>query len=407
MTSRKQNNRRLSFSTRGVHAGEPRGGANEPVNVPVYLSSTFRFSSEDELRKTVFQGKKGYVYTREGNPTNRVCEKKTAELEGGEDAMVCASGMAAISGTFFALAKSGDHVVSIRDLYGRAHIFLNKILPQAGVSVTFVKTGDFRALEKAVRRNTRVIYFETPTNPLLSIVDITAVAQMAKKHKLTSVIDNTFATPFNQKPLEMGVDVSLHSASKYLNGHSDLIAGVVVGKRDFISRCREAMKTLGSPLDPFGAYLLTRGLKTLSLRMQKHNENGMKVSRFLKNHPKIAKVFYPGLVDHPDHELARKQMKGFSGMVSFVVKGGDSAAKKMLNRLQIISRAASLGGVESLISMPASTSHYELSPAERLRLGIEPGFVRLSCGIEDIQDLIEDLEQALNTQRFMRRNPAV
>lgn len=396
MISRRQHNRKPAFPTQCVHGGEPHTGSNEPVNFPVYLSSTFRFQSEDELRSTVFKGKKGYVYTREGNPTNRVCEKKMAELEGGEDAVVCASGMAAISSTFFALVKAGDHVVSIRDLYGRAHIFLSKILPQAGVSVTFVKTGDSRAMEKAVRRNTRVIYFETPTNPLLSIVDIAQVVKISKKHKLTSVIDNTFATPFNQKPLELGVDVSLHSASKYLNGHSDLIAGVVVGKKDFISRCREAMKTLGSPLDPFGAYLLTRGLKTLALRMEKHNENGMQVAGFLKNHQKVLKVFYPGLPDHPDHETAQKQMKGFSGMVSFVVKGGDSAAKKMLNRLQIISRAASLGGVESLISMPASTSHCELSPAERLHLGIEPGFVRLSCGIEDADDLIEDLRQAFH-----------
>lgn len=382
-------------STTAVHAGELPPSQGE-VTTPIYQTSTFYFPTDDPL---TWEGKVpdgSYIYTRWGNPTIRVAEDKLAALEGAERGLAFSSGMAAITSAVLSFVGKGDHLVSIEDIYGGTYSFFRSELPRLGVDVTFVDTTDIAAMEGAMRPNTKLVYLESPTNPLLKLVDIRAVAKVASEHGAKSMIDSTFATPINQCPIEMGMDVVAHSCTKYLNGHSDLIAGAVLGTAVDMELIYKKRILYGGSLDPLGAYLLIRGLKTLDVRMERHNRNGMEVARFLASHPMVEVVHYPGLATHPQHALARKQMAGFGGMVSFEVRGGRRAAEKVLRSFQIIKKATSLGGVDSLASMPLNSSHSSLSPQERHRLGIKDELIRLSLGIEDAQDLIQDLDQALS-----------
>ena len=317
-------------------------------------------------------------------------------MEGAEQGLLFSSGMAAITSTILSSVGKGDHLVSVEDIYGGTYSFIRSELPRLGVDITFVDTTDPGAIDKAIRPNTKLVYLESPTNPLLKLVDIKAVVKVAKAHGIKSMIDSTFATPINQRPLDLGVDLVAHSCTKYLNGHSDLIAGAVLGKEADIQSISRRRILYGGSMDPMGAFLLLRGIKTLALRMERHNGNGMEVARFLESHPRVDRVHYPGLVSHPQHLLAKEQMTGFGGMVSFEVKGGRKAAEKVLRSFKVIKMATSLGGVDSLASMPLNSSHSSLTPEERDRLGIRDELVRLSLGIEDVEDLIQDLNDALS-----------
>lgn len=366
------------------------------VVFPVYQTSTFIFKNTEQL--VDFQKGKPdlYLYTRYGNPTLKAAEDKMALLEGGEAALVLSSGMAAISTAVLTTCSAGQEIIATRNLYGGTmHLFID-LLPRWKIKVRFVDTEKIEEAEKLVSKNTRLLYIESPTNPNLKLVDIHKAARIAKKNNLSLAIDNTFATPVNQKPLQLGCDIVLHSATKYLAGHSDLMAGVIVGKKDYIKKCRETMKILGGCLDPLGAFLLMRGLKTLKIRVEKQNLNAKALAQFLSEHPKISRVFYPGLSSHPQYQLALKQMPGFGGMVCFEVRGGLKNAVRVIDSFKIILNAASLGGVESLASLPVYTSHWGFSASELKKADVTSGMVRISCGIEEQKDLIEDLRQALN-----------
>jgi cystathionine beta-lyase/cystathionine gamma-synthase len=381
-------------STTAVHAGELATTLGE-VHTPIYQTSTFYFPTEDP---TTWQGNVpdgAYIYTRYGNPTIKAVEDKLAALEGAERGMVFSSGMAAITATLLTFLSKGDHLVSVEDVYGGTYAFLRKELPRFGIDVTMVSSTDLDALERAITPRTKLIYLESPTNPLLKLVDIKAAAEIARVKGIKSVIDSTFATPINTNPIELGIDLVCHSCTKYLNGHSDLIAGAVVGGKADIEAIGSLRIQYGGSLDPLGAFLLSRGMKTLDLRMERHNRNGMETARFLEKHPKVEGVHYPGLESHPQHFLAKRQMHGYGGMVSFEVKGGREAAEKALRSFKLIKKATSLGGVDSLVSMPLNSSHKSLPPQERARLGIKDGLIRLSLGVEDLEDLKADLDQAL------------
>ncbi len=377
--------RREGFTTRAVHAGETIDPETGAVATPIYQTSTFR------------QGNRGnYLYTRFSNPTIKVAEDKIASLEEGDAALITSSGMAAISASVMTFLNSGGRLVSITDLYGTTLKLFSQFLPGHGINVSLVDTTDFDQMREAVDKNTGVIFIETPTNPVLKLVDIEAVVELGRRHGATIIVDNTFATPYNQRPLELGADLVVHSATKYLNGFCDVVAGAVVGKRELVEKVRETASTLGSTLDPFAGYLLNRGLKTLGLRVERHNLTAMEVARFLEEHPKVLRVSYPGLPSHPQHQLARRQMRGFGGMLAFEVSGGLRGAGAVMDNLRTCIPAASLGGVESLISMPVTSSHKNV-PREHLeRAGITEGTLRLSLGIEDAADIIADLEQALS-----------
>ena len=384
------------FSTLSVHAGETRDPQTGAVVTPIYETSVFAFSNTRELIEVIGGGAAGYVYTRYGNPTVRAAEKKIAELEGAEDSAVFSSGMAAITTTLFTLVSSGDHVVSTLDLYGGTLEFFKNILPKFGIEVSLVEATDFNAIASSVRRNTKVIYAETPTNPTLKIVDVAKIAKLAKRKGLTTVVDSTFASPFNIKPIQLGADIVVHSATKYLGGHNDLTAGVVCGSSEIIQKLKEMRKNLGCTLDPFAAWLLLRGLKTLGLRMERHNSNGMQIAEYLAKHPKVKRVYYPGLRSHPQYSIARRQMKGFGGVVSFEVDGGSEETMKFVENLKLCSLAASLGGTETLVTQPTTSSHYFVNEEVRKEAGITDQLVRLALGIEDSKDIIADLEQAFN-----------
>ena len=390
-----KNARYKGKSTTAVHAGELAPSQGEVVT-PIYQTSTFYFPTQDPL---TWEGKVpegSYIYTRWGNPTIRATEDKLAALEGAERGLLFSSGMAAITSTILSSVGKGDHLVSVEDIYGGTYSFIRSELPRLGVDITFVDTTDPGAIDKAIRPNTKLVYLESPTNPLLKLVDIKAVVKVAKAHGIKSMIDSTFATPINQRPLDLGVDLVAHSCTKYLNGHSDLIAGAVLGKEVDIESISRRRILYGGSMDPLGAFLLFRGIKTLALRMERHNRNGMEVAKFLESHPRVERVHYPGLISHPQHVLAKEQMTGFGGMVSFEVKGGRKAAEKVLRSFKVIKMATSLGGVDSLASMPLNSSHSSLTPEERDRLGIRDELVRLSLGIEDVEDLIQDLNDALS-----------
>ena len=385
------------FSTRAVHSGElsdPQFGA---VNTPIYQTSTFDFPTSDPRTWEGEVPDGSYIYTRYSNPTNRAVEDKLAVLEGGERGLVFSSGMAAISTALLTFVGKGDRVVSVEDIYGGTYNFMANHLRKLGVTVDFAPTTDTTRLIEAITPGTKVVYLETPTTPLLKLIDIPAVTKAAHDAGAFVMIDNTFATPVNQQPLGMGVDLVLHSCTKYLNGHTDLIAGAAVGRVADIEAMARKRIVLGGGLDPMGAFLLSRGMKTLAVRMERHNYNGLAIATYLESHPIVERVHYPGLHSHPHHELAGKIMSSYGGMVSFEVKGGRQQAERMMQKCQVVRMATSLGGVDSLISMPLNSSHAAVPPQERARLGIKDNLVRLSVGIEDVQDIADDLDQALRS----------
>jgi cystathionine beta-lyase/cystathionine gamma-synthase len=382
-------------ATRAIHAGEEKHGIGGPVATPVIYSSTFTFESTAEMKRWAEGRSPAYIYTRYGNPTLAVAEAKLASLENAEAAVVTASGMAAISSALLAVLQSGDELVATRQLYGGAYRLMRDLFPRFGITVKYVEN-DLAGLDALVTPQTRALYIESPTNPSLRLVDIRRAAAFARKHKLVSLMDTTFASPVLQRPIDLGIDIALHSATKYLAGHSDVIAGAAAGSRALINRVRENIIYLGGSMDPSAAYRLIRGMKTLEIRIRRQSETALAIARFLERHPKVERVHYPGLPSHPDHALARRQMQGgFGGMLSFDVKGGIAAARRFCDRVRVFLVAVSLGGVESLVVLPAYTSHYRMSAAELKAAGVAPGCVRVSVGLEDPADLIEDLRQAL------------
>lgn len=384
------------FNTRAIHMGTNPCKITGSHVTPIYQTSTFVFENVDQGAKRFAGEESGYVYTRLGNPSEREAEEKLASLEGGEDAIATASGMAAISTTLVSLLEAGDHIVAGDTLYGCTHSFISEIMPSYGIEVTMVDTSEIENIEDAMKDNTKVVYIETPANPTLKIVDIKKSAEIAHKYDAKLVVDNTFMSPYLQRPLEHGADIVVHSATKYLGGHGDLIAGAIVGSEELIAEIRMPfLKDFGGVISPFNAWLMTRGMKTLGIRMERHSENAQKVAEFLEKHQAVEEVYYPGLSSHPQHELAKAQMDGFGGMMSFELKGGIEAGKTLMNSVKMISLAVSLGCVDTLIQHPASMTHSPVPKEDRLKAGITDGLVRLSVGIEDVEDIIEDLDQAL------------
>jgi methionine-gamma-lyase len=383
------------FATRAVHAGQPPDPVTGGVSVPIYASSTFVFQSAEQGAAR-FQGKEpGYIYSRLGNPTVRALEESIAALEGGEDCRATASGMAAITNATMAVVKTGDHILAGDALYGGTHKVFTDILKGYGVECTLVDTSDLAVIEKAIKLNTKLIYIETPSNPMMKLTDMKAVAEIAKKHGITTMADNTFMSPYLQRPLEHGIDVVVHSITKSLSGHSDVIGGAIVGSKAFLKAMDPMYMNMGATLGPFEAWLTLRGIKTLHVRMQRQTESAEKIAKWLEDHPKIEWVKYPGLKSHPQYALAKRQMDGFGSMMSFELKGGVEAGRKMMNNVKLCSLAVSLGAVETLISHPATMTHVIVPREERLKAGITDGLVRFSVGIEDVDDIIEDLDQAL------------
>ncbi|MCL4524162.1 MAG: aminotransferase class I/II-fold pyridoxal phosphate-dependent enzyme [Acidobacteria bacterium] len=391
---KKDNRNTWRAATRAIHCGEEKHGIGAPVTTPIVRTSTFTFSSTAEMKRWAEGRSKAYIYTRYGNPTLTVAEEKVAALEGAEAAVVTASGMAAISSALLAVLKSGDEVIATRQLYGGSYRSLRDILPRFGIRVHFVEN-DLAGMERLLNKNTRVLYTESPTNPTLRLVDLRKAAAFARRHGLVSIVDNTFATPVLQRPLALGFDIAVHSATKYLGGHSDLIAGAVAGNEKYMAEVRKMVIYLGGSMDPEVGFLLIRGIKTLELRVERQCKNAMVVAKFLERHPRVARVHYPGLKSHPDHALAKKQMSGFGSMLAFDMKGGIGAARRVCDRVRVFLLAASLGGVESLVVLPIYTSHYKMSAKELAGAGVSPGTVRVSVGLEDPRDLIDDLKQAL------------
>jgi len=382
-------------STQAVHAGEARNKLAHALTEPIVQTATYTFTDSAEIADH-FEGRiEREEYGRYGNPTQRVAEKKIAALEGAEDALLFSSGMAAITTTLFAMLAKGAHVVVTDDAYRRTRQFLHQVLRRYGVEVSTVPAGDYERMEEAIRQTTRLIFSESPTNPYNRVIDLERLADIGRRHRVKTIIDSTFATPINQRPIEFGIDLVIHSATKYLGGHNDLLAGVVSGSEDLVSGIRDLQGITGAVVDPFAAYLLIRGLKTLALRVERQNANATRIAEFLASHPKVERVHYPGLPTHPEHEIARRQMKGFGGVVSFEVRGDLATASRVVDACTIPRIAPSLGGVESLIEQPALMSFYELTTEERLQIGIRDNLVRYSVGIEDADDLIADLAQAL------------
>jgi len=395
MKNRSVKKQKLGAQTLAVHAGEsPRHGVARPVGGEISRTSTFTFTSTAEMKRWAEGKSKAYIYSRYGNPTLAAVQKKIAALESAEAAVVTASGMAAISGALLGTLKHGDELISTASVYGGTYRLMRDLLPDMGITVRHVGV-DLVGLEEAFSPRTKVLYVETPTNPTVRLVDLEKAIAFAKKHKLISIIDNTFATPVLQQPLAMGFDMVVHSATKALSGHTDLIAGVAAGSQQWMDRMQHMVIYLGGMMDPEVAFLLNRGIKTLSLRVRKQCENAMAVAKFLEKHPKVARVHYPGLKSHPDHAIAKRQMRAFGSMLAFDLKGGLPAARRFCDRVQVFLLAVSLGGVESLVILPAYTSHYNMTVKELATAGVAPGSVRVSLGIEDTEDLIADLKQAL------------
>ncbi len=386
----------LGPSTTAVHAGEPRPKPGFALATPIVQTATYTFANTQELIDH-FEGKIDRVeYARYGNPTQRIAEAKLAALEGAEDCLLFASGMAAMTTVLFAILSRGTHVVVTDDSYRRTRQFLNQTLHRYGIEVSTVPAGDYEAIEDAIRPTTRALISESPTNPYNRILDLARFADIGRRHRVKTIVDATFATPYNQRPLEFGIDVVVHSATKYLGGHNDLLAGAVLGSRDIVDAIRSLQGITGAILAPLAAYLLVRGLKTFALRMERQNTNAQAVAEFLAGHPRVAAVHYPGLPTHPEHAIAAKQMRGYGGVVSFEVRGDLAAASRVVDACRIPHIAASLGGVESLIEQPAIMSFYELTTEERLAIGIKDSLIRYAVGIEDTEDLIADLAQALD-----------
>lgn len=386
----------LRPQTRAIHAGEPpRHGVGAPVTSGIVRSSTFTLASSEELKRWAEGKSKAFMYTRDGNPTLAMAQRKITALEGAEDAVVTSSGMAAISTTLLTFLGNGDQVISTAQVYGGAYRLMRDVFPRFGITPRFTEAS-LDGSEALITPKTKCLYVETPTNPTLFLVDLRKAAAFARKHHLISIVDNTFATPILQNPIHFGFDLVLHSVTKGLSGHSDILGGVVAGKAEYIAGVRHMVSCFGGCMDPDVAFLLMRGMKTLGVRVARQCESALRVAKFLQKHRKVAHVHYPGLPSHPDHQLAKKQMRGFGSMLAFDLKGGLPAARKFCDRTKLFLLAASLGGVESLVILPIYSSHFAMNPDELRRAGVQPGTVRVSIGLEDAQDLIDDLEQALH-----------
>ncbi len=387
----------FSIFTKAVHADIDLSKNHGALSVPIYNSSTYGFDDAGEGSSVHNYEKEGYFYGRLGNPTQDALEKAVALLENGESGLAFSSGMAAISAVVLSMVKSGDHIVALKSMYSTTTGLFEYLSGNFGVEVSYVEATDSENYAKAIRPETKLLWVESPSNPLLNISDIYAIANISKQNRLTTVVDNTFATPFNQKPLGLGADLVVHSATKYFGGHSDLSAGLLVGKQDLVEKSRKQMiKFLGGSIAPQVAWLILRGIKTLALRMKQHNSNAYGIANMLQSHPKVAEVFYPGLESHKNHDIAKKQMSGFGGMISFDV-GTFENATRFLNELELCTIETSLGGVETIIQHSAAMTHATLSKEERAGAGISEGLLRLSVGIEDEHDLNTDIKQALDT----------
>jgi cystathionine gamma-synthase len=384
-----------SMSTMAIHAGESRIKYADSLTTPIVQTSTYTFKNTKDIEEYTKKEKERFEYARYGNPTEKIAEKRLAELEGAEAGVVFSSGMMAITTTILSLIHSGDHIVVTDDSYKKTLEFCRSYLKRFGIGCTIVPFGDYPVLEKAINERTKFIFSESPTNPYLNIFDLKKLKEIADKYNLLTLIDSTFATPYNQKPLEFGIDIVLHSATKYLAGHNDILAGVVLGRSELIEEIRNLHKSMGGTIDPHCCYLLLRGLKTFPLRVKKQNESGLKVARYLEKHPKIEKVYYPFLESHRYYKIAKEQMKGGGGVVTFEIKGTIEHSKRFLDALRLCYIAPSLGGVETLITHPAIISYYDYSRDERYELGITDTLFRLALGIESVDDIIEDLENAL------------
>lgn len=389
MSSASSSRKNRSFSTRCIHGGQMHDPTTGAVNVPIYATSTYAQSAPGEH--------KGFVYARGHNPTRHAFERAMADLEDGSAAFAFGSGLAAMCAVLDVL-PAGAHMIASDDLYGGSFRLFERVRKQTtGLEVSYIDMTDAEAVRAAIRPNTKMVWIETPTNPMLKLTDIAAVAKIAREKGLISVVDNTFATPWNQRPIAMGVDIVVHSATKYIGGHSDIIGGVaIVGDNaELADRMKFIQNATGGILGPFDSFLALRGVKTLDVRMERHSHSAMKIAEWLSHHPKVEKVWYPGLSSHPQHELAKRQMRGFGGMVTAVLKGDLDASRRMLSACKIFTLAESLGGVESLIEHPAIMTHASVPKEQREALGISDGLIRLSVGIESVEDLIADLDEAL------------
>jgi methionine-gamma-lyase len=391
----------LGINSKLIHAGhkaDPTGA----VNVPIYLSSTFTFR-DAEHGAALFAGQEdGFIYTRIGNPTIRALEDNVAELENGCGAIATSSGMGAVCTVYMALLEAGAHMVSTASVYGCSRVVMEKEFARFGVQSTYVDTTDLDQVRQALRPNTKVVYLETPANPTMQVTDIAQVAALAHAQGCLVVVDNTFASPYLQTPLDLGADVVLHSVTKFINGHADVVGGILIAKdMALYKRLRSVMISTGCNMDPHQAFLVLRGLKTLAIRIERAQQNAMQIARWLENQPEISRVRYIGLDSHPQHDLAKRQMKGFGSMISFELKGGFDAGRRLMNSVKLATLAVSLGGVETLVEHPASMTHASMSAEDRREAGFTDGLVRYSVGIEDVEDLIADLRQALDAVAAM------
>ena len=383
--------------TQAIHAGEATDEPTHAVAVPIHMANTFAYTSAEDAAATFAGEQTGYIYTRWGNPTQAILERRVAALDGGEAALATASGMAAISTAIMSVVGQGDHIVAARSIYSGTFNLLARELPHFGVTTTFVDASNPGNIAAAMRDNTRIVYLESPGNPTLTLNDIAASAKIAHEAGALTFIDNTFATPINQRPLDLGADVVLYSATKYFCGHGDAIGGAIVGTQAFIENARTGiLRDVGGIISPFNAWLILRGIQTLPLRVERHNANALRVSRFLEQHPAVNWVAYPGLESHPQHQLARRQMRGYGGMVCFEVKGGIEAGARLMNHIRLCTLTVSLGDTKTLICHSASTTHSTVPAEARREAGITDGLVRLSVGLEDPEDIIADLDQALS-----------
>jgi len=391
-----KSNKKLGMNSRMIHSGEfdnPLGSAT----VPIYQTSTFLFESADQGAKCFSGEADGYIYTRIGNPTIHALETLVADLESGTMGIATSSGMASVNTIYMALLSGGDHMISSAAVYGPSRVVMEQHWSRFGVESSFVNTANIEEIKAAIRPNTKVLYVETPANPTMDISDLKACAKLAHDNGMLLVVDNTFSSPYLQRPLELGADVVFHSMTKFLNGHADIVAGMIVTKDKALgTKLRGMMVTLGCNMDPHQAYMVIRGVKTLGIRVERSQQNALKIARFLENHPKVEWVKYPGLESHPQHELAKTQMQGFGSIISFELKGGLKAGKMLMDNVNLAILAVSLGGVETLIQHPASMTHSKMPDEAKLKAGITNGLVRYSVGIEDVDDLISDLEDGLS-----------
>ncbi|MEM9353448.1 MAG: aminotransferase class I/II-fold pyridoxal phosphate-dependent enzyme [Planctomycetota bacterium] len=385
-----------NVSTVAVHAGEARQKPGDSITDPIFCASTYTFTDTQAVIDFIEQEEPREEYGRYGNPGERVVERKLAALEGGEEGILFSSGMAAIVGLFMAKLNAGDEVIFFDECYHRSREFCIKHLSRFGVTTKQVKTGDYAAMEAAITPNTRMLVSESPTNPHLSCIDLERFVDIGRRSGVETMIDATLATPYNLRPIEAGVDYVTHSATKYLGGHNDLLAGVVIGSSEQLETVRNLRGIMGGVIGPQNVYLLARGLKTFELRMQRHNENGQRVAEFLESHPRVERVYYPGLASHPYHEQAKQYMRGYGGLVTFLVKDADwRATANVVDASRVARIAPSLGGVETLIEQPLVMSYYQCTPEQREEYGIYDNMIRIACGIENPDDLVADLEQAL------------